>query len=181
MKIAITGHTKGLGAEFYRSYQIDGHTMAGFSRSNGYDLRDWAQMQKMLLEIQDYDLFVNCAKPDFVQTTILYELWKMWKGQKKTILNISTILTYFPTCPPALFNYPNLDLYRTAKKSLNEASSQLTFKSPLPNIILIKPGHLYDDPPTKQQLEKLSEWVTAVKKIIEISQKSDIKLYEITL
>jgi short-subunit dehydrogenase len=181
MNIAITGHTKGLGAEFYKSYASEGHNILGFSRSNGYDLRDWSKMQNMLAQIQDFDLFINCAKPDFVQTTILYELWKRWKGQNKTIINISSVITYFPTCPPALFDCPNMDHYRTAKMSLNEASAQLSLKSVTPHIMLVKPAHLYDNPPTEQQLEKLSQWVQTIKNIINDTQKNNFKLYEITL
>ena len=90
MKIAITGHTRGLGAEFKKAYEDSGHQVDGFSRSNGYDLRNWDHMQKMLDQISDHDMFINIAKPDFVQTTILYELWKRWKNQHRTIINISS-------------------------------------------------------------------------------------------
>lgn len=181
MKIAITGHSKGLGAEFYKFYVGQGHDVVGFSRSNGYDLRDWSKMQSMLQQIQDYDLFINCAKPDFVQTTILYELWDKWRGQNKTIINISSIITYFPTCPPNMLDDHRLDFYRTSKQSLNEASAQLSFKSTLPHIVLVKPGHLYDNPPTEQQLEKLSIWVKTVDSVLVLAKKNKFKLYEITL
>lgn len=181
MRIAITGHSQGLGAEFVRAYEADGHTVTGYSRSNGYDLRDWSRMQEMLDQVQDYDLFISCAKPDFVQTTVLYELWKRWRGQNKTIINISSIITYFPTCPPDLFDQPAMDFYRTSKLSLNEACAQLSFKSLLPNIVLIKPGHLYNNPPTEEQLHKLTEWVRVVKNLLHTTQMNNFKLYEITI
>ena len=181
MKIAITGHSQGLGAEFKKVYESKGHRVSGFSRSNGYDLRDWSKMQSMIDQIQDYDLFINCAKPDFVQTTILYELWKSWKGQDKHIINISSILTYFPTCPPDLFSDPQMDLYRTAKLSLNEASSQLMFKHPLPKIILVKPSHLYSNPSTVDQEKNLNKWVTTLLTLIDYAKQNDLTLKEITL
>ena len=181
MKIAITGHTSGLGEEFKKSYKADGHTVAGFSRSNGYDLRDWSKMQSMLLQINDYDMFISIAKPDFVQTTILYELWKLWRGQNKVIINISSILTYFPTCPKNMFDDPMMDLYRTSKLSLNEASAQLTFKNPLPHIMLIKPGHLYSNPMTPDQELKLSNWVRTFRAIVDLSQQNKFELVELTL
>jgi len=181
MKIAITGHTRGLGAEFKKTYEADGHTVLGFSRGNGYDLRDWSMMQKMLSQINDCDMFISCAKPDFVQTTILYELWKQWNGQNKVIINISSILTYLPTCTPDLFNDPMMDLYRTSKLSLNEASTQLAFKSHLPKIMLIKPGHLYNRPITTEQQLKLSTWVSTFKSIVELAQQNKLIIKELTL
>lgn len=181
MKVAITGHTKGLGAEFYKSYSSEAHDVVGFSRSNGYDLRDWSKMQNMLTQIQDCDLFINCAKPDFVQTTILYELWNQWRGQHKTIINISSVITYFPTCPENLFHDSAMDRYRTTKMSLNEASSQLSFKCPWPNIVLIKPGHLYDNPPRLDQMERLTTWVQTVRSILDTAHKNNFKLHELTI
>lgn len=181
MKIAITGHSRGLGAEFKKVYESKGHTVTGFSRANGYDLRDWSKMQSMIDQIQDYDIFISCAKPDFVQTTILYELWKIWKGQNKLIINISSILTYMPTCPPGLFADPQMDLYRTCKLSLNEASSQLTFKCSLPNILLVKPSHLYDNIISDEQEKKLTNWVSTLITLIECSQKNNFTIKEITL
>lgn len=181
MKIAITGHTKGLGAEFKKVYESLGHSVTGFSRTNGHDLRDWSKMQSMIDQIHDYDMFISCAKPDFVQTTILYELWKKWKGQDKTIINISSILTYFPTCTSDLFSDPQMDFYRTSKLSLNEACSQLTFKHRLPNILLVKPSHLYDNPISVDQETRLNKWVTTLITLIDHVEKNNFTLKEITL
>lgn len=181
MKIAITGHTSGLGLELKKVYEADGNEVIGFSRSNGYDLRDWSQMQKMLSQSLDCDMFISCAKPDFVQTIILYEIWKKWRGQHKLIINISSILTYLPTCPPNLFNDPMMDLYRTSKLSLNEASLQLSAKSSLPKIMLIKPGHLYSQPMTSEDELKLSNWVKTFKSIIELAQSNNLTVSELTL
>jgi NAD(P)-dependent dehydrogenase (short-subunit alcohol dehydrogenase family) len=181
MKIAITGHSRGLGAEFKKIYESKGHTVIGFSRTNGYDLRDWSKMQSMIDQIQEYDIFVSCAKPDFVQTTILYELWKKWKGQDKLIINISSILTYFPTCPSNLFSDTQMDLYRTSKLSLNEATAQLTFKHNLPSILLVKPSHLYDNPISADQEKNLNKWVTTLLTLIDCAKENNLNLKEITL
>jgi hypothetical protein len=177
-KIAITGHSKGLGTEFYKRYLEMGYTVSGFSRSNGYDLRDWSLMQKMITQIQDYDIFINIAKPDFVQTTILYELWKVWRNQHKTIINIGSGVTYSPVCPKNLFDDPDMDFYRTAKISLNEASAQLAYKSTWPKIILVNPSHLYSQPPTLEEQEKLTRWTdTLIKVLTEINDNQfDLKM-----
>lgn len=180
MKIAITGHSKGLGAEFKKYYESHQHTVMGFSRSNGYDLRDWSKMQLMLQQIKDADMFINCAKPDFVQTTTLYELWKLWKGQDRTIVNISSILSYFPTCTPNLFADPHMDLYRTAKASLNEASAQLSMKSRLPHIVLVKPVHLYGNPITESEQQALTTWVETFVLTLKNINQAGLNLIEIT-
>jgi hypothetical protein len=180
MKIAITGHSKGLGAEFAKYYQSQNHTVMGFSRANGYDLRDWSKMQHMLAQIKDADMFINCAKPDFVQTTTLYELWKLWKGQNRTIVNISSVLSYFPTCATKLFDDPHMDLYRTAKVSLNEASAQLSMKSHLPRIILVKPVHLYSNPITDNEQKALTTWVETFVLTLQNINQVGLKLFEIT-
>jgi hypothetical protein len=124
-------------------------------------------MQKMITQIRDYDIFINIAKPDFVQTTILYELWKVWRGQRKTIINIGSGITYSPVCPKDLFDDPAMDAYRTAKISLNEASAQLSYKSAWPKIVLVNPSHLYSSqPPTEDEQEKLTRWIETLLKIL---------------
>lgn len=180
MKIAITGHSRGLGAEFKNYYEIKGHVVTGFSRGNGYDLRDWSKMQKMLDQIQDYDMFLNIAKPDFVQTVVLYELWKRWKDQQKVIINISSVVASLPTCPKNLFDDPGMDAYRTAKVSLNEASSQLSFKTQWPRIVLVNPLHLYGNPPTQEELEKLRAWVQTFDHVMSTTDKNGFTMKEIT-
>lgn len=181
MRIAVTGHTKGLGAEFKTHYESLGHTVLGFSRRNGYDLRNWAKLQSMLEQIKDCDMLISCAKPDFVQTILLYEIYKLWRGQDKTIVNISSALTAIPTNPPHLFDDPMMDLYRTSKLSLNEASEQLSFKSELPQIMLVKPGHLYSNIPTDEDSARLTLWVNTLTAMIDLAGKNKFFIKEITL
>lgn len=175
-KIAISGHSKGLGSELYKRYVEMGHTVTGFSRSNGYDLRDWSLMQKMITQILDYDIFISVAKPDFVQTNILYELWKVWRKQNKTIINIGSGITYSPVCPKNLFDDPAMDAYRTAKISLNEASAQLSYKSAWPKIIMVNPSHLYGQLPTKDEQEKLTRWTETLIKILTEIERNQFEL-----
>ena len=46
MKIALTGHTNGLGAEILK-YFSSNHSILGFSRSNGYDIKSPADRKKL--------------------------------------------------------------------------------------------------------------------------------------
>ena len=180
MKIAITGHTKGLGRELKQAYEQQGHTVIGFSRSNGYDLRNWSHMKKMLEQVSDCDMFINVAKPDFVQTTILYELWKCWKTQPRTIVNIGSGIATMPVCPTNLFDDPNMDIYRTAKMSLNEASRQLSCKNLYPKIVMINPLHLYNNPIQESEQQRLTTWVNTLIDIMTQIDNNKFLLKEIT-
>lgn len=71
---AVTGHTARLGQAFYLELERRGYKVYGFSRSTGHDLRDYSVVTKIIEDITGFDLFVNNAKPDFVQTQILYRL-----------------------------------------------------------------------------------------------------------
>ena len=39
IKIALTGHSKGLGAEITKRFEKE-HEIIGFSRTNGYDIKN---------------------------------------------------------------------------------------------------------------------------------------------
>ena len=182
MKIAITGHSRGLGAELHKVFTKTGHEVLGFSRTNGYDLRDWSVMQKMLdiVETNNCSMFINLAKPDFVQTTVLYQLWNRWRGQSRTIINIGSVVVEIPTMPKDLFDDSYMDLYRTAKVSLQVASQQLLFKSPRPWIIMANPVHLYGDPITEHEQQKLSNWTATFVQCVDLVEKNGFNLQHIT-
>jgi hypothetical protein len=81
MKVAITGHTLGLGRACYIHY---GTNAVGFSRGNGYDINNPADIIK---DSTDCDIFINNAYDGFAQVNLLYELIKTFKGK---IINISS-------------------------------------------------------------------------------------------
>ena len=47
MKVAITGHTKGLGKELYNRFD----DVLGFSSSNGYDISNNYERSNIILQI----------------------------------------------------------------------------------------------------------------------------------
>ena len=53
MKVAITGHTKGLGKELYNRFD----DVKGFSSSNDYDISDTHGRAKIIFELDNFDLF----------------------------------------------------------------------------------------------------------------------------
>jgi len=93
MKIAITGHTQGLGQAFLNHFQS--HTVIGFSRSNGYNIVSPADRNKILDEIKDFDIFINNAYNNYddSQLQLLIDVYNIWKGTDKIIINISSRYT----------------------------------------------------------------------------------------
>ena len=98
MKIAVTGHTSGIGKSIYELLIKQGHDVTGFSRQTGFDLLELKhdkpnkqKMAKFIKSIKDYDIFINNACYEFMQVEILYELFEVWRKVDKTIINIGSV------------------------------------------------------------------------------------------
>ena len=96
MKIAITGHTQGLGQAFFNHFLL--HDVIGFSRSNGYNIADPTARVKILNEINEFDIFINNAYNNFddSQLQLLIDVYNLWQGTDKIIVNISSRYTTGP-------------------------------------------------------------------------------------
>ena len=66
MKYVITGHTRGIGKKCADLFTADGHEVIGFSRENGYDIRDPEQRKQILEQSVDADVFINNAAGYFL-------------------------------------------------------------------------------------------------------------------
>ena len=135
-KIAITGHTSGLGKSFFDLLTQQGHHVVGFSKSNGYDIRDYSIVSKIINEINDFDLFINNAKPDYTQSQIVYRLAREWSG---TVLSIGSTVVVNPP------NWTDTFLleYVTQKIALAHAH-QVLEKIAKCNLVLVHPDHIQD-------------------------------------
>jgi len=135
-KIAVTGHTSGLGKSFFNLLTQQGHHVIGFSRSNGYDIRDYSIVSKIIKEINDFDLFINNAKPDYTQSQIVYRLAREWSG---TVLSIGSTVVVNPP------NWTDTFLleYVTQKIALAHAH-QVLEKIAKCNLVLVHPNHIQD-------------------------------------
>lgn len=91
MIIALTGHTKGLGAEIFKHFAIN-HSVLGFSRSNGHDIKSPADRKKILQASEDADVLINLVHNYYHQTDLLFEFYKEWQDKHKLILNISSVV-----------------------------------------------------------------------------------------
>lgn len=94
MKIAITGHTSGIGLALLNHFQTN-HTCIGFSRSNGYNISNPADRARILLESLDADVFINNAYNnwDNSQFLMLEKVASQWAGRDKLIINSASIIT----------------------------------------------------------------------------------------
>ena len=80
MKIAITGHSAGIGQALAKIFEAQGHEIIGLSRRNGYNIRSLPKVASM---IESCDMFVNNAQVGYAQTELLFEVWRRWQGQQK--------------------------------------------------------------------------------------------------
>jgi len=100
-KIAITGHSAGIGQHMYVKLPAD----YGYSRSNLYDLRIKECREKMYEDIlkNNIDIFINNAFPYYTETSfegtnaqleILYDVYKLFENDlNKLIINIGSNTT----------------------------------------------------------------------------------------
>jgi hypothetical protein len=73
MKIAITGHTNGLGKAVYDHFISKGHEVMGFSRSNGYDLT--VDLDRIIDESKTCNYFFNNAHVNRIQAILIEKLY----------------------------------------------------------------------------------------------------------
>lgn len=165
MKIAITGHSAGIGQAIAKIYANQGHEIIGLSRRNGCNIRSTL---KMAGTIEPCDMFINNAQVGFAQTELLFEVWRRWEGQKKTIVNISTQMTEL-LLPPV----QEWDEYLVQKKTLEIAGKMLTERNSWPRQILIRPGAIAtqpgQEPPMYKDVDKYAQEVYN-----EIREVSDV-------
>ena len=140
MKIAITGHKKGIGKAFAEQLTEAGHEIIGISRSDGENIRRTEHTASL---IEPCDLFINNAISFYAQTELLFEVWHRWQDIKEThyIWNISTKLCELDHD----IDINGLTLresmqYRNQKMSLELAHHQLNFQPSNIKMSLIRPG-----------------------------------------
>lgn len=146
MKVAITGGTAGIGLALAKQFEANGHKVVALSRRNGYNIRSIPKVAGM---IEPCDMFINNAQVGFAQTELLFEVWRRWQGQTKTIVNISTQMTDM-ILPPK----QEWDEYLVQKKALELAENLLTERNIWPKQILIKPGAIATQPGQEPPLYK---------------------------
>lgn len=159
LQVCVTGHTSGLGKAIYNFYSQH-HRVIGVSTSNGYDLRDWSVMQKVVDITANYDLIFSNAKPDFFQTEFLYELAKSNNFYSKVVSIGSMIIN---TDVGSNFDI-GINLYKTQKLALQNAHKQITARCAEFKSVLIHPAHLYDTDGTVYR--NIDDWVKIMHDVV---------------
>ena len=169
MKIAITGHTHGIGKAFAEQLAERGHEIIGISRRDGENIR---RIEHTANIIDPCTLFINNAQSYYAQTELLYAVWKRWYtlASQHYIWNISTMMTEEPinSTPEGLEDI-EMSQYRTQKLALEEATKQLQHKSSWPKISIIRPGAV-----ETSDIKKEDEFK---KSCGEIMEKSDVDVW----
>jgi len=168
MKIAVTGHTSGLGKALFDHYSNNGNIVSGFSRQTGFDLRDWSMLQKLLDLTENFDLLISNAKPDFFQTLLLYEMAKRSTRVSKVISIGSAIIDFEISDDQDV----GINLYKTQKLALKDAHCQLVKKYKDFNSILVHPSHLYDS--TDINYSRLDSWILRMEASINSNVAKEI-------
>lgn len=122
MKIALTGHTKGIGAATKELLEADGHEVIGFSRTNGYNVM---KPKNIVRDAVDCDVFINNAWMPDAQTRLLYLMYEEWENQPKHIINLSSTASDYPDFF-ARFGFNSWVPYVSDKARLDEASYNLS-------------------------------------------------------
>jgi len=140
MKIAITGHRKGIGQAFAEQLSARGHEIVGISRSDGENIRRTAHTAAL---IEPCDMLINNAISFYAQTELLFEVWHRWQDSEDThhIWNISTQMCLWKEDKHinGLTMRESME-YRNQKMSLELAHSQLVNQNSKIKMSLIRPG-----------------------------------------
>ena len=177
MKIAITGHTTGIGKAIAEACEAAGHEVVGFSRSTGYHL--FKDLELVVAAAADCDVFVNnrfnYAYEQSGQLDLLYKMFEQWIGRDKRIINIgSRAGTYH--------SMGKVDRYATHKHALDTACEQLNILRDMrPRVTNLKPGyvdtestkHIANQPKLKPEaVAEAVMWILNQPRMVHISSIS---------
>lgn len=176
MKIAITGHTAGIGQALAQEYSLDGHEIVGLSKREGNNIRN---LPKIADQIELCDMFVNNAQAGYAQTELLFEMAQRWQGTKKHIIIISTMMTQDPVSPlPGLV----MDHYRIQKIALEEAVRQLRHRRLGIKITLVRPGNIATSPEkTVPPAADVDNWAKTLISILKMADANNLSIPDISL
>jgi NADP-dependent 3-hydroxy acid dehydrogenase YdfG len=174
MKIAITGHTKGIGKAIFDYLLDNNYDIAGYSRSNGWNIDNYQHCAK---EISKYDCFINNAYSfanGYSQTELLREVWKSWKDDpSKTIITIGSYGTEFTQRR----DHP----YTIHKHALDQTVKQLRAAAVNPHMVNIRPSWVdvarvatFKEPKVAPQ--SIADTVEFV-----LKNRDDFRVYDISL
>lgn len=162
MKIAITGHKRGIGKEFARQLSAIGHEIVGISRSDGENIRRTAHTASL---IEPCDMLINNAISFYAQTELLFEIWHRWResNHEHIIWNISTKVCERNSDRQikGLTMRESME-YRNQKMALELAHAQLRSQPSKIKMELIRPGSVNTQTFSESDSISADEYVSRV-------------------
>jgi NADP-dependent 3-hydroxy acid dehydrogenase YdfG len=175
LKVAITGHTGGIGLAIADAFRARGHEIVGLSRSTGFDLS--GDRDRIVEAASRCDLFVNNRHQynDDTQLQLLFAVAEAWKAQDKTIINLGSRAG-------ECYIQGRSDPYSVYKHALDSACQQF-FERPdqRPRVVNIRPGWVDTDSVKGTQVSKLSPRDVANVVMWVVDQPSHIYVSSVTL
>ncbi len=176
MKIAITGHTAGIGQALARIYQTQGHDIVGISRREGNNIRNITKIADL---IEPCDVFVNNAQAGYAQTELLFETARRWQGTKKQIIVISTMMTQDPVSElPGL----DMDQYRVQKVALEHAVQQIRHRRIGVKLTIVRPGNIATSADkTVPPAADVDNWAQTLLTMLDLAKANNLRIPDISL
>ena len=154
MKIAITGHTQGIGHAIAVALNPK-HEIIGISKSTGIDITLTDSREQAFELIKDCDVFINNCYPmlrsrshrvgSWAPIELLYRVHEAWRNDSnKRIFVIGSLSIQQPV--------KGANPYRLHKQALNEACIQLRSSFKFPLITTLHPGNT-----NTRRLEKIQD------------------------
>lgn len=148
-RVAITGHTKGIGQQIWNRLEDRGIELKGFSKSTGYNLQRVSTCKKVVQEVVEWnaDVFINNAYVPDNQVRLLYLLYEHWENKPRLIVNLSATSSDSITNFSQMGYNENWTPYVSDKARLDFASLQLAnmYKKGKCRVSLVKPGFVDTD------------------------------------
>lgn len=173
MKIAITGHSKGIGKACFDLLSKE-HDVVGMSRSNGFDINE---IKPIIMMTNSCDVFINNAYSGTKQSELFDQLFNLWRtDDTKTIVNINSRSKY---------DGVRTSLYGADKKHLDHIAQSNVFSdmNKRVRVININPGYVDTDmvPPRAKDYNKLTPETVAEAIKWCLDKPQEIEINELSL
>ena len=176
MKIAITGHTAGIGQALAQEYTLASHKMVGLSTREGNNIRN---IPKICNQIESCDMFINNAQAGYAQTELLFEMANRWQGTGKHILIISSMMTQQPV---SSLTGLDMDHYRVQKIVLEEAVKQIRNRKLKIKITIVRPGNIATSADkTVPPAADVNNWARTLINLLDTAENNNLVIPDISL
>ena len=146
MKVAITGHTRGIGKEITTILEEAGFEVRGYSSSTGFNVMRPKGIVKDVVD-WDADIFINNAYAPDAQVRLLYLMYEHWENKNKMIINLGAISSDSVNNFKEMGYNPDWTTYVSDKARLDFASKQLSnlYKKGKCKVTNVRPGFVKTD------------------------------------